>query len=661
MNKNSIIGMLIIAAIMFAWFQFTKPSEEEQAEMKRKQDSIRLVIENNRIQDSIANLAKAQNEQQAQNTSIDNSEIIVSDVDSIEQLISSLQDSLNTKKKLEEYGIFSAAGKGEAKDYILENDLIKMKVNSKGGRITFVQLKEFQTYDSLPLILFNEKSSSFGFTFNTNNRRTITTDSMFFVPVGLNPDNYDNESFTVHGDDSLIFAMRLYPNSSMGDFNTDSYIEYVYTLKGNDYMIDFDINFVGLYDIVASNTTYLSLDWKAELLKQEKAKSRFNGPTVFYKYYDDDVDYLSETKDDEEKLVSKVKWVSFKQQFFCSALIADNGFNTADVSVTTNEERTDEHYLRDMRAQLEIPFNTSVDQSFPMSFYFGPNKYRTLRSYGLDFEQQIPLGWSFFLMHWINRFIVIPVFNFLEGHIASYGLIILILTLLLKLVLFPIAYKTYVSSAKMRVLKPEIDEIAAKFPKKEDSVKKQQATMAFYKKAGVNPMAGCVPMLLQFPFLIAMFRFFPASFELRQQSFLWADDLSSYDSILDLGFNIPFYGDHISLFTLLMTVSTIFYTRINNQMMASSQQMPGMKVMMYMMPIMFLGIFNNYAAGLSYYYFLANVITFGQMFLIKRFIDEDSLRKKLQANKAKPKKKSNFAKKLEEMQKKANSAQTKKR
>lgn len=653
--------MLIIAAIMFAWMKFAEPTKEEKA-AKHLQDSIQLV-KYNRSRDSLATLAEAQNQEQPQDSEVDNSEIIVSDIDPIRQQRDSLDALLSEKKKLEDYGVFSKAGQGESKDYILENDLIKIKVNSKGGRITYVQLKEYQTFDSLPLILINENSSTFGFTFNTINRRTITSDSMFFVPVGINPENSLSDSFVVSGDDSLSFAMRLYPNSSDGAFNTDNYIEYVFTLKGNDYMIDFDINFVGIYNVIASNTSYLSLNWKAELIKQEKAKSKYNGPTVYYKYFDDDVDYLSETKDDEEKLVSKIKWVSFKQQFFSSTLIAENSFATALVNVSTNEESTDELYLRDMKAQLEIPFNTIGDQSFPMSFYFGPNKYKGLRNYNLDLEQQIPLGWSFFLMHWINRFIVIPVFNFLEGHIASYGLIILILTLLLKIFLFPIAYKTYVSSAKMRVLKPEIDEIAAKFPKKEDSVKKQQATMAFYKKAGVNPMAGCVPMLLQFPFLIAMFRFFPAAFELRQQSFLWATDLSSYDSIWTFpnGFNIPFYGDHISLFTLLMTVSTIFYTRINNQMMASSQQMPGMKVMMYMMPIMFLGIFNNYASGLSYYYFLANVITFGQMFLIKRFIDEDALRKKLQANKAKPKKKSNFSKKLEEMQKKAAASQTKRR
>jgi YidC/Oxa1 family membrane protein insertase len=251
-------------------------------------------------------------------------------------------------------------------------------------------------------------------------------------------------------------------------------------------------------------------------------------------------------------------------------------------------------------------------------------------------------------MQWINRYAVIPVFNFLEGFGWNYGIIILVLTVLLKIVLFPIAYKSYVSSAKMRALKPEIEELGQKFPKKEDAMKKQQATMDLYKKAGVNPMAGCIPMLLQFPILIAMFRFFPSAIELRQQSFLWADDLSSYDSIYNLPFNIPFYGDHVSLFTLLMTVSTLIYTRMNQEMMGSQQQMPGMKTMMYLMPIMFLGLFNNYAAGLSYYYFLANVFTFGQMFFIRKSIDESKIRKQIEMNKKKPRKKSNWQKRLEE-------------
>jgi YidC/Oxa1 family membrane protein insertase len=303
-----------------------------------------------------------------------------------------------------------------------------------------------------------------------------------------------------------------------------------------------------------------------------------------------------------------------------------------------------------MDVQMAVPYVSNTITSLPFSFYFGPNNFYGLKAYDLELERQIPIGWGFFLLAWINQYIVIPVFNWLGGYGWNYGIVILVLTILLKIVLFPIAYKTYISSAKMRVLKPEVDEISKKFPKKEDTLKKQQAVMDLYKKAGANPASGCIPMLLQLPILFAMFRFFPASIELRQKSFLWAHDLSSYDSIMSLPFNIPFYGDHVSLFTLLMTVSTIVYTYMSNQMMGSqTTQLPGMKTMMYIMPVMFLGIFNSYASGLSYYYFLANIITIGQMYFFRFAINEDKLRARIEANKKKPAKpKSAFQKRLEE-------------
>jgi YidC/Oxa1 family membrane protein insertase len=323
------------------------------------------------------------------------------------------------------------------------------------------------------------------------------------------------------------------------------------------------------------------------------------------------------------------------------------------MQVSQNENARGERYMRTTSAKVAVPFTGGSDDKIGMSIYFGPNKYQTLRKYKLDLERQIPLGWSFFLMQWINRFAVIPVFNFLGSFGWNYGIVILILTILLKIVLFPVAYKTYLSSARMRVLKPEVDEINLKYPKQEDAMKKQQAVMALYKKAGVNPMSGCVPILLQMPILIALFRFFPASIELRQQSFLWAHDLSSYDSIWDLPFTIPFYGDHVSLFTILMTAATIVYTYMNNQMMGtSSQQLPGMKTMMYIMPIMFLPLFNSYSSGLSYYYLLVNLLTFAQMYVFRLVVDEDKIHRQIQENKAKPVKKSSFQKRLEDAAKK---------
>jgi YidC/Oxa1 family membrane protein insertase len=405
----------------------------------------------------------------------------------------------------------------------------------------------------------------------------------------------------------------------------------------------------GMQGIIPANMNYLELIWHTDLLKEEKTVDRFNGSTIYYKFFKDNVDYLSETKDEEKTIKSKLKWVSFKQRFFSSTVIAKQFFN--DGILKTHEIKDHPpvpHYLKSMSADLTVPFNVMRDNKIPLSFYFGPNDFTIMKAYHLPLEHQIPIGWGFFLLAWINKWIVIPVFNWLGGYGWNYGIVILVLTILLKLALFPIAYKTYLSAAKMRVLKPEVDAINAKFPKKEDAMKKQQAVMALYRKAGANPASGCVPMLLQMPILFAMFRFFPASIELRQQSFLWAKDLSSYDSILDLPFKIPAYGDHVSLFTLLMTISTLIYTKMNNQMMGQQQSMPGMKTMMYLMPIMFLGIFNNYASGLSYYYFLANIITFLQMYLFRYAINEDKLRKQIEANKKKPRKKSNFQKRLEE-------------
>ena len=405
--------------------------------------------------------------------------------------------------------------------------------------------------------------------------------------------------------------------------------------------------------VIDHGSGFIDLNWEAEMRRQEKSLvNERNESTVYWKYDKESVKYLSERKDAKESLKLPVKWVSFKSRFFVATLIADQSFTNAEISSVTDPKNTDDHYLKNMSALVAVPFGNEANQSFDMNFYFGPNKYKTLKQYDLDLERQVPLGWSFFLIAWINIYAVINVFNWLGDSGLNYGIVILILTVLLKLVLLPIAYKTYKSTAKMRILKPEIDEIAKKFPKPEDAMKKQQATMTLYKKAGVNPMAGCVPQLLQFPILIAMFRFFPSSIELRQQSFLWAHDLSSYDSILDLPFNIPFYGSHVSLFTLLMTISTIIYTKINNKLMGSSTgQMPGMKTMMYIMPIMFLGIFNNFASALSYYYFLANIMTFAQMYLIRKTIDEEKIHQQILMQKTKPVKKSKFQRKLEELSK----------
>jgi YidC/Oxa1 family membrane protein insertase len=627
MNRDTVTGMILIFAILIGYSIWMTPSQEEKDALQQKRDSIAM---ERRAQDSINALKNLEKQSldsiwMAEQVEIDPSPSKATQMPQINR---------------DKLGVFANSGSGKEEFFQIENDLLRLTVSSKGGKIVEVLLKEFQTFDSLPLILFDQEYTNFGITFFANNR-IIQTNDLFFQA-----NNY-SAKVMVPEETTGSLAMRLYADAGDSLFQSNSYIEFLYSLKGNDYMLDFDISFVGMDAYIDRGTNFIDLHWSEELRKLEKSTDQFNGPTIYYKFHEDDVDYLSETKDDNEDLVNRLKWVSFKHRFFSSTLIAKDYFINAKVKASEKEGGS-ERYLRSMETDIGLPFNLSSHETIALAFYFGPNKFKTLRQYRLDLERQIPLGWSFFLMAWINRYAVLPVFNFLENFGWNYGIIILVLTILLKIVLFPVAYKSYLSSAKMRVLKPEMEELAKKFPKKEDAMKKQQATMDLYRQAGVNPMAGCVPMLLQFPILIAMFRFFPSAFELRQQAFLWADDLSSYDSILSLPFNIPFYGDHVSLFTLLMTVSTILYTKVSQDMMGSAQQqMPGMKTMMYLMPIMFLGLFNNYASGLSYYYFLANIITFGQIYVIRMTIDEGKIRKQIEINKKKPKKKSKWQERLE--------------
>lgn len=412
-------------------------------------------------------------------------------------------------------------------------------------------------------------------------------------------------------------------------------------------MVDFEVNLYGMEQTIAANQSYLNFTWAFDVPRQERpsqfGEDRYTN--INYKFYEDDVDELSKGKSDEEDLTTRVKWIGFKQLFFNSTIIADEWFPNAYIRSDKFEE--DPKYLARFHADIAIPYKGTDNEKTEMRFFFGPNHYQTLRQYDIDLERLVYLGYA--IVRPVNQYLIIPLFNFFRKYINNFGIIILLLTVFIKTVLFPFTYKSYVSQAKMRALKPEIDEISKKFPK-EKAMEKQQATMALYKKAGVNPMGGCLPMLLQFPILIAMFFFYPNSIELRQEGFLWAHDLSTYDSILDLPFTIPFYGDHVSLFVLLMTLTTIVSTRLNQQATAS-QGMPGMKTMMYIMPVMFLFILNNYSSGLSYYYLLANLITIGQTYAIRSFIDEDKIREQLQVNKKKPVKKSKFQKRLEEVAK----------
>jgi YidC/Oxa1 family membrane protein insertase len=639
-NKNTIIGLVLIFLIFIVYSYLMTPSKEDIQKQQRTADSIAKV--NQAQRDSAdAMLAKTKALQEAEKETKEEFKPI---------------DTIGAKRKVlqDKLGYFAASAEGTNEYFTIETELLKLKFSTLGGKIDYVELKNYKVWNKEPLVLLKNDSSDFGLTFFSNNR-IITTGKLFFKPVWINRGKQEDSLRAVTGKDSIQFAMRLYANASDTVLDHEKYIEYLYTLHGDQYMIGFKVNFVGMTEIIDPGIKYLVLNWDADIKRQEKSlKMEQMNATIYYRFFEDEVDYLSETSDEEKYLKNeKVQWISFKQQFFASTLIAANYFTEPKIKTQSFPEKGE--YVKNMSMEVGVPFSASETQSIPMSFYFGPLKYYTLRSYKMELDRQIPLGWGFFLLAWINIYAVIPVFTFFGNFGWNYGIIILILTILLKILLFPIAFKTYKSSAKMRALKPDIDELNKKFPKKEDAMKKQQATMSLYKSAGVNPMAGCIPLLLQMPILIAMFRFFPSSIELRQQAFLWATDLSSYDAIWTFpnGFSIPWYGDHISLFALLMTISSIFYTKINDQMMGSQQtQMPGMKTMMYLMPVMFLFWFNDYSSGLSYYYLLANLLTFAQIYIIRATIDEKKLHAQIEANKKKPVKKSGFQKRLEDMAKK---------
>ncbi len=640
MNRNTIIGLVLIFGMFIGYTYLMTPSKEQMAKMKRTADSTYLANQAKREAD-IRNLAR----EKALAVANEKDKIMATGqkLDSVTVLRLTMKDEL---------GAFANASVGRDTSYLLENDVFQIRISSLGGKITGVNLKNYLTWDKKPLELVTKDSLQFGLSFFSNNR-VINTNKLFFQPFW--PDkSFEGKTVKVSGNDSARFGMRLFLSASDTSFDPTRYIEYIYTIRGGEYMLKYSVKFVNLTGVVDPSTKFLVLNWNSNLNRQERSLNMERMSTgLFYKYADDKVDNLSESKNEEKNLKNeRLKWVSWKQQFFTSTLIATDHFTDPRLKISTLP--VGGNYLKTMSAEVGIPFVPSENKEVTLSMYYGPNKYYGLRKYHLDLEKQIPLGWGFFLMAWINIYAVIPVFTFFGNLGWNYGIIILILTILLKIFLFPIAFKTYKSSAKMRVLKPELDELNKKYPKKEDAMKKQSATMELYKKAGVNPMAGCIPLLLQMPILIAMFRFFPSSIELRQQSFLWAKDLSSFDDIFTFpgGFSIPYYGNHVSLFALLMTISSVIYTKINDQMMGSQQsQMPGMKTMMYLMPVMFLFWFNDYSSGLSYYYLLANLLTFAQIYIIRATIDEKKLHAQIEANKKKPVKKSGFQKRLEDMAK----------
>ena len=640
MNKNSLIGFILIAAILFGWMMWMTPSKEELARQQRVQDSIRQV----RIAEAQLDSIRAAELQRANDSLTAIQNLMQSDTIADSAFLAQAQFNALRDK----FGVFANAATGEEQTFTVENQLQRLTFSTKGGFLKQVELKEYKTYDSLPLISFDPTTAIFDLAFFSQNR-TINSSQFYFKPF-VNGQPWDGGDLMTQPEDSVMVTMRLMTDNPDGSVNNSKYIDFVYTIYHDNYMMDFDIRTIGMKDILATNANYMSIEWNVDLMKQEKSADRFSGESVYYRPLNDkDVDHLDEFKDSEEAVHTKLKWISFKQRFFCNVLVAKDEFESANMEVRTNKSNNP-RYFKTMSANVEVPIDVNAEQNdIAMSLYFGPNHFKTLRSYGLGMQHQINLG-KFFLIRWIN-YGVIAVFNWLSSYGWSYGIVILILTILIKTVLFPFAFKSYKSSAITRVLKPEMDAINAKYPKEEDALKKQQAVMELQRQAGASPSSGCIPALLQMPILFAVFRFFPASIELRQQPFLWCDDLSTYDSIVDFPRSLGM--DHISLFCLLMTITTFIYTYVNNKQMdvSSNPSMKPMKWMMYLMPIMFFGIFNNYSAGLSYYYMLVNIITFIQMFVFRKMIDEDKVRATIEKNKKKPVKKSNFQKRLEEAQK----------
>lgn len=617
MDKNTIIGFSLIGLILLGFWQLNKPNEKEVLAQKRYNDSIALVQQ-----------VKVQAETATNKTAT------VSKDSAIGPDTAAISSS---------FGDFSASAKGEEKFYTLENELIKLTISSKGGRIYSAQLKNYKTHDTLPLILFDAEESSMGFTLVTKNNRVLNSKDLYFEPVSA-------VTKDASGNQTLI--MRLKTTGT-------AYMDFAYTLPTKNYMLSFGIKANGMNAVMPAGINSLDMQWSSKIRQQEMSRSTENRyAAIEYKYMADDVEKLSESKNEEKELPNKVKWIAFKDQFFSSILIANQDFTSATLKSEVEENETSK-FLKAYEAEMTVAFDPTGKVPTTFQLFLGPNQYKILSNYDkelptdskLKLNQIIPLGWAIF--GWVNRYAIIPMFNLFSQFMSNFGLIILLMTIAIKLVLSPLTYKSYISSAKMRVLKPEIDEINARIPA-EKAAERQKATMELYGKVGVSPLSGCLPSLLQMPILIALFNFFPASIELRQQSFLWAKDLSSYDAIFTWSTHIPLIGNHISLFCVLMTITSVLYTHLNMASSGGQEQIPGMKWMMYLMPVAFMFMFNDYASGLSYYYFIATLFSVIQTYIIRATVDEKKLLAQLHAKRAsnakKPAKKGGFMDRLEKMQ-----------
>ena len=671
--------MLLMGLVIFGFMWLQKPSEAEMAERQRQMDSIAAVQKAEQQRsigegnvdtlstEDLSHIKSVLESMPAENATINNEGVMLTlkdgkisgtvkvgdkvlewdevtaaeskDPASHNLAVQAVERVLDTYAK---NGSFASSLSGTEQFVTLENDSIKVELSSKGGIISRATLKGYNTYKTPQLVLFDKGDNDYSFTLSNNTQR-FETKNFFFEPKKLN-------------DSTVLMNLQLEGGAQWG---------LKYTLVPGTYMVRMEMVQQGMSQVIPMNINMVDLDWHQKISRHEFGKTfeeRWSGICYKFAGKGGDVTTTSESGNDEKEVNDMLKWVSAKNQFFSTVLIADSVMTTAKMtSVAVDKESPEyETYLKDVNIHTLIPYSSSKANPASFYFYMGPNRYHLLSSYDkfspkedLKLTRLIPLGWSLF--RWINAGVIIPVFDWLGKFISNYGIIILVLTILIKMVLWPLTYKSYVSQAKMRILAPDIAAINERYPNQEDALKKQQKTMELYKQAGASPFGGCLPMLLQMPILIAMFTFFPSCIELRGQSFLWAKDLSAPDKIIEWSQHIPFisstFGNHISLFCLLMTITNIAYNYITSKSQAQSQSMPGMKLMLYLMPLMFLFWFNNYASGLSYYYFIALLITIAQTYISRMFVTEEKVRATMAANAKKPKKKSKWVQRMEEVQK----------
>ena len=626
-DLNSLIGFVLLGAIMIWYFYNNQPTPEQIATQKAEQ-----------VQDSINRLSPVSNTNDAVVQSPENTTV-------------SPTDSLSYTQTQNRLGAFAySASLPSARDHetLLENEFVSIKVSNKGGQITEVLLKNYKTYNKLPLYIIKDQNASLNLSFATQDNRNLQTKDLFFEPT-----------LTQNGDNQVL-SMKL-------KVSADKYLEYRYELKPDDYMLDFAIRSQGM-ETAINTSQNISLDWQLKSYRTEKSVKYENQYTDLRYLENGAFEYMNAMSDEDEEDVIGLNWVSFKQQFFTSVLIAEDKFESAKL-ISKNlvkDEDIDTVYTKQYAAYIPLQAKNG-ELDYNMNMYYGPVDYEVLSKYeGQQLDRIVSLGWGIF--RWINKYVFIPVFAFLSSFIGNFGIVIILMTIVVRIIMSPVVYKSYLSSAKMKVLRPEMQEINDKLKGKENAMKRQQETMALQRKAGVNPLSGCIPALIQMPVFFALFRFFPANIEIRQKGFLWADDLSAYDEVLQLPFKIPFYGDHVSLFPILASVAIFFYMQMTQSQQMNMQQptqegMPDMQKMMKMMmwfsPIMMMFFFNSYASSLSLYYFVSNLLTIIIMLVIKHFIiDEDKIHAQIQENKKKPeKKKSAFREKLDSAMKQAQQQQ----